>query len=511
MNRRKNITMMAAAAIAATITGCTDYDIQQDYNPLIDKPQTEEPAPEQPGEEANSRNEQYRPQIHYTPAKNWINDPNGMIYLDGTYHLYYQYNPQGNGWGNLSWGHATSTDMLHWEEQPVALQPDALGMIFSGSAVCDKDNTAGFGANAIVALYTSASAAQQQSIAYSHDGGKTFTTYEGNPVIKNNDDNLRDPKVFWHEESKKWIMSLAKGWAGGMEIWSSPDLKRWTKESEFILNLTGRPSFQWECPDLIPFEYNGKRKWVLIVSVNPCGPVLGSGTMYFVGDFDGKHFTADDLDYPLWLDYGMDNYAGVTWNNTGDRHVLIGWMNNWQYADRVPCSPWRSAMTLPRELKLVEYNGTPHLTSAVIGEISGIADEWNGVTSTFDAKDAYQLHLELDLNSNSNITLSNAQGEKFSVDINVSAKMLSVHRNSATGVTNFAPTFSIPSINAPLNTSGNKLILDFYVDRSSVELIASDGLTSVTNLVFPQTIYNSLSVTGTSYNAKVRNLRSVWK
>lgn len=502
---------MAAAAIAATITGCTDYDIQQDYNPLIDKPQTEEPAPEQPGEEANSRNEQYRPQIHYTPAKNWINDPNGMIYLDGTYHLYYQYNPQGNGWGNLSWGHATSTDMLHWEEQPVALQPDALGMIFSGSAVCDKDNTAGFGANAIVALYTSASAAQQQSIAYSHDGGKTFTTYEGNPVIKNNDDNLRDPKVFWHEESKKWIMSLAKGWAGGMEIWSSPDLKRWAKESEFILNLTGRPSFQWECPDLIPFEYNGKRKWVLIVSVNPCGPVLGSGTMYFVGDFDGKHFTADDLDYPLWLDYGMDNYAGVTWNNTGDRHVLIGWMNNWQYADRVPCSPWRSAMTLPRELKLVEHNGTPHLTSAVIGEISGIADEWNDVTSTFDAKDAYQLHLELDLTSNSNITLSNAQGEKFSVDINVSAKMLSVHRNSATGVTNFAPTFSIPSINAPLNTSGNKLTLDFYVDRSSVELIASDGLTSVTNLVFPQTIYNSLSVTGTSYNAKVRNLRSVWK
>ena len=168
-------------------------------------------------------------------------------------------------------------------------------------------------------------------------------------------------------------------------------------------------------------------------------------------------------------------------------------------------------MTLPRELKLVEYNGTPHLTSAVIGEISGIADDWNDVTSTFDAKDAYQLHLELDLNSNSNITLSNAQGEKFSVDINVSSKMLSVHRNSATGVTNFAPTFSIPSINAPLNTSGNKLTLDFYVDRSSVELIASDGLTSVTNLVFPQTIYNSLSVTGTSYNAKVRNLRSVWK
>ena len=261
MKIRKSIIMLVAAAMAATFTGCSDDDFQQDYNPIIDNPQTEEPTPEEPGEEvASSRNEKYRPQIHYTPAKNWINDPNGMIFIDGTYHLYYQYNPQGNGWGNLSWGHATSTDMLHWEEQPVALQPDALGMIFSGSAVCDKDNTAGFGANTLVAIYTSASAAQQQSIAYSKDGGKTFTTYEGNPVIKNNDDNLRDPKVFWHEESKKWIMSLAKGWKKGMEIWSSPDLKNWTKESEFLVELDGRPSFQWECPDLIPFDYNEKKK-----------------------------------------------------------------------------------------------------------------------------------------------------------------------------------------------------------------------------------------------------------
>ena len=512
MKIRKSIIMLVAAAMAATFTGCSDDDFQQDYNPIIDNPQTEEPTPEEPGEEvASSRNEKYRPQIHYTPAKNWINDPNGMIFIDGTYHLYYQYNPQGNGWGNLSWGHATSTDMLHWEEQPVALQPDALGMIFSGSAVCDKDNTAGFGANTLVAIYTSADAAQQQSIAYSKDGGKTFTTYEGNPVIKNNDDNLRDPKVFWHEESKKWIMSLAKGWRKGMEIWSSPDLKNWTKESEFLVELDGRPSFQWECPDLIPFDYNGQRKWVMLISVNPCGPVIGSGMMYFVGDFDGKKFTPDNLNYPLWLDYGMDFYAGVTWNNTGDRHLLISWMNNWQYADRVPCDPWRSAMSLPRELKLVEHNGTPHLACPVISEISDIADDWNDVTSSFDAKDAYQLHLEMDLSANSTITLSNAQGEKYSIDVNVSTQSLSVHRNASTGVASFAPTFSIPTMNAPLNATGNKLSLDFYVDQSSVELIASDGLTSVTNLVFPQALYNTLSVSGANYEAKVRNLRRVWK
>ena len=511
MKSSKIIIVSVAVAMAATFTGCSDNNIRQYYNPLIDDPKTEEPTPEQPAEEVSSRNEQYRPQIHFTPAKNWINDPNGMVYIDGTYHLFYQYNPQGNVWGNLSWGHATSSDMLHWEEQAVALQPDALGMIFSGSAVCDKDNTAGFGSNALVAVYTSADAAQQQSVAYSTDNGKTFTKYEGNPVIKNNDDNLRDPKVFWHEDSKKWIMTLAKGWKKGIEIWSSSNLKNWTKESEFVMGLAGRPDFQWECPDLIPFDYNGQRKWALLVSVNPCGPVVGSGTMYFIGDFDGKNFTADKLDYPLWLDYGMDNYAGVTWSNTGDRHLFIGWMNNWQYADRVPCDPWRSAMTLPRELKLVEHEGTPLLACPVIGEIDGIADEWTNAGSTFEAKDAYQLHLLINLDTKSSITLGNAQGEKFTVDVNVASRLITVHRNAPTGVTNFSEMFSIPSMNAPLNTQGDKLTLDFYVDRSSVELIASDGLTSITNLVFPQTIYNSLTVSGANYEAKVRNLCRVWK
>ena len=511
MKSSKIIIVSVAVAMAATFTGCSDNNIRQYYNPLIDDPKTEEPTPEQPAEEVSSRNEQYRPQIHFTPAKNWINDPNGMVYIDGTYHLFYQYNPQGNVWGNLSWGHATSSDMLHWEEQAVALQPDALGMIFSGSAVCDKDNTAGFGSNALVAVYTSADAAQQQSVAYSTDNGKTFTKYEGNPVIKNNDDNLRDPKVFWHEDSKKWIMTLAKGWKKGIEIWSSSNLKNWTKESEFVMGLAGRPDFQWECPDLIPFDYNGQRKWALLVSVNPCGPVVGSGTMYFIGDFDGKNFTADKLDYPLWLDYGMDNYAGVTWSNTGDRHLFIGWMNNWQYADRVPCDPWRSAMTLPRELKLVEHEGTPLLACPVIGEIDGIADEWTNAGSTFEAKNAYQLHLLINLDTNSSITLGNAQGEKFTVDVNVASRLITVHRNAPTGVTNFSEMFSIPSMNAPLNTQGDKLTLDFYVDRSSVELIASDGLTSITNLVFPQTIYNSLTVSGANYEAKVRNLCRVWK
>ena len=502
-------SILIAVFMTAIIAACSkDDEYKQDYNPLIDDPKEEQTEPQTPTK--SERSERFRPQIHFTPEKNWMNDPNGMVYADGVYHLFYQYNPLGNDWGNMSWGHATSTDMLHWNEQSVALTRDELGDVFSGSAVIDKDNTAGFGANAMVALYTSASGAQQQSLAYSTDGGKTFTRYAQNPVIRNNDDNLRDPKVFWHEESKKWVMTLAKGWKMGVDIYTSTDLKNWTFQSTFFVPLSGRPSLQWECPDLISFDYKGQKKWVMIVSVNPGGPVLGSGTMYFVGNFDGTTFTPDELNYPLWLDYGMDNYAGVTWSNTGNRRLLIGWMNNWQYAGAVPCSPWRSAMTLPRELKLVEYDGKPLLTSAVISEIDKIASAWQPANATLDVSDAYQLRITLNLDKNSTITLANGQGEKYVVEVNANMRTVYAFRNAQTGQVSFG-TFSIPSMQAPLSTEGNSVTLDFFVDQSSVELLTSNGSMSMTNLVFPQTIYNTLSVSGASYDAQVRQLKSVWK
>lgn len=505
-------TTLVAVAMAATIVGCSSDDPKQDYNPLIDDPTTEEPTtPEEP-QATTGYNEQYRPQIHFTPAKNWMNDPNGMVYANGTYHLFYQYNPQGNDWGNMSWGHATSTDLVHWTEQTVALTRDDLGAIFSGSCVIDKDNTAGFGANAMVAIYTSAGETgdlqgkQQQSIAYSTDGGKNFTRYTGNPVIKNNDDNLRDPKVFWHAESRQWIMALAKGWKMGVEFYSSPDLKNWTHQSTFFMELAGRPSIQWECPDLIQFD----NKWVLLVSVNPGGPILGSGTMYFVGDFDGKTFTADALDYPLWLDFGMDNYAGVTWSNTNNRKLMIGWMNNWQYAGAVPCSPWRSAMTLPRELKLIEWDGKPLLASTVVSEIDKIAEEWQAAGTNLDIKDAYQLRITLNLDKNATITLSNDADEKYVIDVNASAHTMTAHRTSATGQTSFNGTFSVPSMQAPLNIVGNTVTLDLFVDQSSVEVFTQNGSMSMTNLVFPKSIYNCLTVTGAAYDAQFRRLKSIW-
>ena len=413
--RMKRLTIIASMMMAALVlVGCSKDEYKKDYNPLIDDPKEEQPTnkPEEPT--ANSGyDEQYRPQIHYTPAKNWINDPNGMVYVDGTYHLFYQYNPQGNVWGNMSWGHATSTDLMHWKEQPVALTRDALGAIFSGSCVIDKNNTSGFGANAMVALYTSAgetgdvAGKQQQSIAYSTDGGKNFTVYSGNPVIKNNDDNLRDPKVFWHEASKKWIMALAKGWKMGIEFYGSTDLKSWQHLSTFFTELKGHPSLQWECPDLLQMG----DKWVLLVSVNPGGPLVGSGMMYFTGQFDGTTFTADEREYPLWLDYGMDNYAGVTWSNTGDRRIMIGWMNNWSYSGDVPCSPWRSAMTLPRELKLTQFDGKPLLCSTVVKEIDNIAGPWQDIDGAINAPDAYQLRLTIDLDKNSTMKVLDSRDQ----------------------------------------------------------------------------------------------------
>ncbi len=501
---------MIAVALMAIISGCSKDDYGQDYNPLIDG-NKEEQSEEQPQPSKNNRTELFRPQIHYTPASNWMNDPNGMVYADGTYHLFYQYNPQGNDWGNMSWGHATSTDLVHWTEQPVALTRDELGDVFSGSAVVDKDNTAGFGSNAMVALYTSASSVQQQSIAYSTDGGKSFSRYNQNPVIRNNDDNLRDPKVFWHDETGQWVMVLAKGWKMGVDLYTSSDLKNWTYQSNFFKALPGRPSLQWECPDLVSFDYKGQKKWVLLVSVNPGGPVLGSGTMYFIGQFDGKSFVPDALDYPLWLDYGMDNYAGVTWSNTGDRRVLIGWMNNWQYAGNVPCTPWRSAMTLPRDLKLIEQDGKPLLANTVVSEIDKIAAAWKPVSAAFDAGDAYQLRITVKSDKNTTIMLANSQDEKFVVDINASAHTMTVHRNSQTGKTDFAGAFSIPAMQAPLSVAGGDVTLDFFVDQSSVELFTADGAVSMTNLVFPKSIYNMLSVSGADFEAKVRTLGSIWR
>lgn len=481
--------MMSALALAGTISSCSDYE--ESYLPLPEK-----------------MTETYRPQVHFTPSKNWMNDPNGLVYLDGTYHMFFQYNPQDNGWGNMSWGHATSTDLMHWQEQPVAMTRNQWGDIFSGSCVIDKDNTAGFGKNAMIALYTGADGKQQECLAYSTDGGKTFQQYHKNPVIANDDDNLRDPKVFWHEQSKQWIMCLAKGWKTGIEIWGSKNLKEWNQLSIFNVDNPRLKDLQWECPDLLCMDYQGQKKWVLIVSVNPGGPVLGSGTMYFTGQFDGKNFTADDRQYPLWMDYGMDNYAGVTFSNVQGRTILLGWMNNWEYAGAVPCTPWRSAMTMPRELSLVSKNGQPVLASTPIREMKGTEYKACENDKAWAQSGAYELVVEdFDLTHDQTITLDNQYGNKYVIKYQKDGNKFVVDRNENVGRCAFHNSFN-KVIEAPLSAVEAKTTVRIVIDQSSVELFAADGTVCMTNLVFPIVIYDRCNTT--SGHAKVSELGRIW-
>lgn len=466
--------------------------------------------------------DKYRPQIHFSAKKNWINDPNGMVFLNGDYHLFYQYNPMGTSWGNMSWGHAVSKDLFHWKHLPVALFPDDLGAIFSGSAVIDKHNTAGFGKNALVAIYTSAGDQQTQSIAYSTDNGRSFKKYEGNPVLPNPGINdFRDPKVFWHEESEAWIMSLAT--YNSITLYGSDNLLNWERLSSFEY-YDGLPYGVWECPDLISMEYGGEKKWVLIVSTNGA-PNGGTGIQYFVGDFNGVDFVLESAPYPLWLDYGKDNYAGVTWSNDpNSRNLLIGWMSNWQYAGQTPTDQFRGAMTLPRELFL-DANQDGHLIvcSKIVEEIGLISsspiDLFTGsvtdrVKMDLNAEDAFDLSISITglKNSGSILELRNSYDEFVSISYDIITSELIFERTNSGG--SYISNEFREKIVCPVILRESGLDLQIIVDQSSVEIFVNGGISSQTNLVFPQEIFNELILTGkdNAFNADVNftSLRSVW-
>jgi len=465
--------------------------------------------------------EKMRPQIHFTPAKNWINDPNGMVYADGIWHLYYQYNPSGPDWGNISWGHATSSDLFHWKEQPVALEPDNLGFVYSGSAVVDSSNTAGFGENAIIAMYTSHGDHEQQCIAYSTDGGMTFTKYEKNPVIKNTTHgDFRDPKVVWDDTSNAWYCILALGGEHSAQIYRSSNLKTWTLRSTFTAPAYAPACNRgiWECADLFPIQYKGERKWVLTVNVSDGGPVVGSGTMYFVGNFSSGRFTPDRYSYPLWEDHGMDDYASVIWSNTGDRRVCIGWMNNQAYGG-YPVSPWRCCMTLPREMVLEEYNGQPLLKTTIVKEIEGIAEPWQTLSAansfiekpSGELPDAYQLNVTVDMTADADLILANAIGQEYGIHIDAQHREIIINRGTKSGNTDFNANFAIPTMRSSLYSDKEKITLCVFVDQSNVEVTTEDGSVIMSTLVFPDTIYNRVSLSGSTEEGKVRLLRSVWR
>ena len=449
--------------------------------------------------------EMFRPVYHHTPVYGWMNDPNGMFYRDGVYHLYFQYNPYGSVWGNMHWGHSTSTDLMHWKFEGCAIVPDAWGAIFSGSCVVDHENTAGFGKEAVVAFYTSAKATpwgdvQSQSMAYSLDNGKTFTKYEGNPILTSSEKDFRDPKVFWYAPGKHWVMMLAVG--QHMEIYSSVNLKKWKKESEFGA-MQGAHGGVWECPDLveIPVEGTREKKWVLICNLNPGGPFGGSAAQYFVGSFDGKKFVNESPTQTKWMDWGKDNYATVTWNNAPDgRCIALGWMSNWQYANNVPTRQYRSANTLARDLTLYREGQELYLKSTPSSEVkkargkkvsipSFKVSEKHEMVNLFEEKQgAYEVEIVIQNAGASKIAFSllNDKGEKVSMYYDLNRKQFVMDR-SESGKVDFSKDFPAVTV-APVNVD-KELTLRLFVDRSSIEAFGEDGKFVMTNLVFPSQPY----------------------
>lgn len=449
--------------------------------------------------------ESFRPVYHHTPAYGWMNDPNGMFYKDGVYHLYFQYNPYGSVWGNMHWGHSTSTDLMHWKFEGCAIVPDAWGAIFSGSCVVDHENTAGFGKEAVVAFYTSAKSTpwgdiQMQGMAYSLDNGKTFTKYEGNPILTSSEKDFRDPKVFWYAPGKHWVMILAVG--QHMEIYSSVNLKEWKKESEFGA-MQGAHGGVWECPDLveIPVEGTREKKWVLICNLNPGGPFGGSAAQYFVGSFDGKKFVNESPTQTKWMDWGKDNYATVTWNNAPDgRCIALGWMSNWQYANNVPTRQYRSANTLARDLTLYREGQELYLKSTPSVEVkkargkkvsipSFKVSEKHEIVNLFEEKQgAYEVEIVIQNAGASKIAfcLLNDKGEKVSMYYDLNRKQFVMDR-SESGTVDFSKDFPAVTV-APVNVD-KELTLRLFVDRSSIEAFGEDGKFVMTNLVFPSQPY----------------------
>ena len=442
--------------------------------------------------------EQYRPLYHHTPAYGWMNDPNGMFFKDGVWHLYFQHNPYGSQWENMTWGHSTSTDLIHWTFQGDPVQPDAWGSIFSGSSVVDKNNTAGFGENAIVALYTSAGENQTQSMAYSTDNGKTFTKYDGNPKITSNVPDFRDPHMFWNEDIKKWNMILAAGQQ--MNIYSSDNLKDWKFESSFGAEY-GSHGGVWECPDLMKMKVRGtdKEKWMLVCNINPGGPSGGSATQYFVGDFDGHKFTCESKpEVTKWMDYGKDHYATVTFDNAPNgRHVALAWMSNWQYANQVPTLQYRSANSIPRDLGLFEYKGNTYCSVTPSEEITAARSK-KPSKSLSEA-----CEMVVNLKGDATITLSNSKGEKVVMTYKAKDETFSMDR-TLSGKTDFSSDFAAITT-APVYGKMNKLRI--FIDKSSIEVFDNDGKMAMTNLVFPTKPYDKVTIKGKTKKYAVYKLK----
>ena len=452
--------------------------------------------------------EKFRPDYHFTPAYGWMNDPNGMVYKDGEYHLFYQYNPYGSMWGNMTWGHAVTKDLVHWTHLDPAIYANELGAVFSGSAIVDKNNVAGFGKDAIIAMYTSAGTSQTQSLAYSTDNGRTFKIYEKNPVITADIPDFRDPKLFFDEQTNEWKVIIASGQE--VRFFTSKNLKDWTYESSFGLGY-GNHDGVWECPDLVKVKVQGSNemKDVLLLNINPGFPFGGSATQYFVGHFNGHRFICDSKpEITKWMDYGKDHYATVTWSNAPDNRIIaLAWMSNWQYANIVPTQQFRSANSVPRDLSLFQDGDEYYLCSSPSPELLSLRGKpWIDKRATVGKKaytykfkkeaPAYEIVLSAEsLLQTTQICLSNDLGEKVLMTYDADKKTFSMNRNES-GEVNFSKDF--PIVTTAPTFPGKDFELRILVDRCSIEAFLNDGRTAMTNLVFPTKPYNRLSITSTT-------------
>ena len=472
--------------------------------------------------------EKFRPVYHHTPLYGWMNDANGLVYKDGEYHLYFQYNPYGSKWGNMHWGHSVSKDLVHWEHLAPAIARDTLGHI--ESSIVDQENVAGYGAGNILAFYTSASDknGQIQCLAFSKDNGRTFTKYEKNPILCPADGlrDFRDPKVFRYEPEDKWVMIVSAD--KEMRFYDSKNLKDWNYMSSFGEGYGVQPC-QFECPDMVELPVDGdlnRKKWALIVNVNPGCYFGGSATQYFTGNFDGTKFSCDSQpNVTKWLDWGKDHYATVCFSNTGERTIAVPWMSNWQYCNIVPTKQFRSANALPRELSLYTQDGEIYLSAVPVPEIKTLRKEKKEIPAFTVANDyhidslladndgAYELALEITVGEAEimGFNLFNDKGEKVDIYFNLPEKRLvmdrtksgivdfgkksvsheiEVHDRRKTTSINYIDDFALATW-APIKKE-NKYTLDVFVDKCSVEIFLNGGKVAMTNLIFPSEPYNRM-------------------
>jgi sucrose-6-phosphate hydrolase SacC (GH32 family) len=449
--------------------------------------------------------EPYRPQYHFSPAMHFMNDPNGLVYFKGIYHLYYQYNPLQLVAGHQAWGHAVSTDLLHWKHLAIAIPEmtsgPVTGQIFTGSAVVDKNNTSGFfngiPGGGLVAIYTLNEPTKEvQNVAYSLDNGTSYIEYKGNPVLDLQNPNFRDPKVFWYEPGHRWIMAVALPREHQVLFYASSNLKNWSFLSAF--GPAGIEGFQYECPNLfqVPVQGTNDKKWVLVVAINPGAPLGGSINEYFVGNFDGTTFTADDGVARL-MDFGKDFYAVQTYNNTpnGDA-IAVGWMSNWQYTQDVPTFPWRGVFTVPRFLSLRQnptQTGdllvqTPlsldSLHDKALFNGSATVSPNNPLTISSQGNGSFEFHTTVVGGDKGrlNINIRNGAGEQVTVGVDWDHDgQVYVNRGQTSGFNNpyFTNDFSTWESNVD-----HSIELHVLVDRSVLEVFVDNGVKVCTTSFF---------------------------